>query len=162
MRLKRRRLRSTRIRLLELAVAARHASSRLGLAAIRLRNAHARTGDRELLKMLERVLKAQAALDIVATRLEAMADLGAVMGFDVGIVRRVLAEVRASAASIYPGITSMLAELENAVAEIAALAGVDVDTGEVNQKIDEAVRKILEEAATVAAHRVSQIADSST
>ena len=153
---KRRREVSPRVKLLELAVATRYAVSRLGLQAARLRTAYQHTRDEALLRMLENVVRLQAALEVLSVRLETLAHIGAVASEDLSTIRKIIADLKLAYGDIAPGISSMLADLENTVTSIASLTGIEVPTTG-TQIVDENARRILEEAELIARQRLEEL-----
>ena len=154
---RRRRERSRRMMILELAVAVRYASSRLGLAVNRVRNTYMRTGDPSLLTILEGLLHAQTVLEILALRLETLAAIGTLVGDDLGVIRGVLARLRDEYAGLQPMLDSVLSELENAAASVAAEAGIEAPPTVEGTHLSEQVSSILEEAKAVADTRLQEV-----
>lgn len=150
--------RSPRMRLLELTVAVRYAASRLGLLANRLRRTYERTGDPQLRELLNRVLYAQTALEILAVRLETLASVGAVTGEALASVRVVVRELRGSVGSLQPMLNTLLLDLDNMVAGIAAEAGIELPLeAEPRGPVGDEVRRILESAQAIAEQRLAEI-----
>lgn len=147
---------SPRVRLLELAVAARYNASRLGLLAARLRRTYERTQDPALLRMLRDVLSLQAVLEILSVRLETLAEVGAVTGDTLGLLRSVLTAARQAYGALGPSVDGMLAELENLVASIAASTGIELEAPNVG-RVGEEARRVLEEARVVAEERLGEL-----
>ncbi len=147
---------SPRVRLLELAVAARYNASRLGLLAARLRRTYERTRDPALAKMLRDVLTLQAVLEILSVRLETLAEVGAVTSDSLSLLRSVLSAARQAYGALGPSVDGMLAELENLVASIAASAGVELEVPDAGRAGEEAMR-VLEEARVVAEQRLGEL-----
>ncbi len=158
-RLRRRRERvPPRIRLLELAVATRHAASRLGLLANRVRRTYMRTGDEALLSTLESILRLQAVLDVLSVRLETLAEVGAVNAESLAAVRYALRAARESYAAVAPSAATMMAELENMVAALASETGVELpQPSEAPATVDQDAERILEEAAAIAEKRIREM-----
>ncbi|ABM81040.1 hypothetical protein [Hyperthermus butylicus] len=153
---KRRRQVSPRVKLLELAVATRYAVSRLGLQAARLRAAYQRTRDKTLLKMLENIVRLQAVLEVLSVRLETLAQIGTISSEDLYTVKQIIADLKSAYGDIAPGISSMLADLENTVTSIASLTGLEILTTGVTVA-DENARRILEEAELIARQRLEEL-----
>jgi division protein CdvB (Snf7/Vps24/ESCRT-III family) len=158
-RLRRRRREATspRIRMLELAVASRYAASRMGLLANRVRRTYMRTGDESLKAMLEKILALQAVFEIMAVRLETLAEVGAVSAETLALLRNLLREARRSYGELGPSVTSIIGELDNMIASVAAETGVEMSAPELGEtRLDEEAKKILEEARLVAEERLRE------
>ncbi|GEM_PF-6060112 len=160
-RLRRRRHRervSPRIRLLELAVAARYAASRMGLLANRIRRTYARTQDPSLEDMLRKVLALQAVFEIMAVRLETLAEVGAVTSETLALMHSVIGEARKAYGELGPAVTSIMSELDNMIASIAAEAGYELHSySEPSPSVSEEANRILAEAKLVAEQRLSEM-----
>jgi len=150
---------SPRIRLLELAVAARYAASRMGLLANRLRRAYVRTRDPSLESMLRNVLALQAVFEIMAVRLETLAEVGAITSDTLSLMRDVIAEAKKAYGELGPTVTSVLSELDNMVAAVAAESGVELDAGgaQAEARISDEAGRILEEARMIAEERLNEL-----
>ena len=153
---RRRRQKSPRIRMLELIVSIRYAVSKLGLSIAKVNATYQRTRDPSLLQLMQNLLRLQAALEVLAVRLETLANVGIVSAETLTTVRQVVAELRGKFGDIAPGITSMLADLENSIAAIATSSGVEF-TVESSPSISAEVRRILEEAEVIARQRMEEI-----
>ena len=149
--------RSPRMRLLELTVAVRYAASRLGLLANRLRRTYERTKDSRLLELLNNVLYAQTALEILAVRLETLASVGAVTGEALASVREVVRELRGAVGGLQPMLNTLLLDLDNMVAGIAAETGIELPMEEHRGPVGEEVKRILESARAIAEQRLAEM-----
>ncbi len=157
-RLKRRSVdRSPRIALLEVAVNTRYAASRLGILVTRLRNTYLRTGDEQIKVLLNKTLYIQAALEVLAVKLETRAEIGLITGEDIALTKNVLEEIKKIATIVNPGLASMLAELDNMTTSLASLVGIEPPTRGENRPIDEETRLILERARVAAEERLNEI-----
>ena len=144
--------------MLELAVAVRYASSRLGLEVNRLRRSYERTRDPALLELLRAVLHVQTVLEILAVRLETLASIGIVVSEDLSLLRDVLAAVRSKYAGLQPMLESVLFELENATAALAADTSLDVGAPQTPVVSEgRGVEEVLEEARAIAESRLREL-----
>jgi len=149
---------SPRIRLLELAVAARYAASRMGLLANRIRRTYLRTRDSSLEDMLRKVLALQAVFEIMALRLETLAEVGAVTSDTLLLMHSIVNEARKAYGELGPAVTGVMSELDNMIASIAAEAGYELrPVNEPPPAVSEEASRILEEAKMIADQRLNEL-----
>lgn len=157
LRRRRREQASPRVRLLELAVAARYAASRMGLLANRVRRTYLRTRDESLLDMLRKILALQAVFEIMAVRLETLAELRAVSADTLALLRTLLREARQAYGELGPSVTSVISELDNMISAFAAETHIELPSPNESATItSKEAEKILEEARMVAEQRLGE------
>jgi division protein CdvB (Snf7/Vps24/ESCRT-III family) len=158
---RRRQRRSPRVRILELIVSLRYATSKLGLQIAKVNAAYQRTGDPNLLRLLQSLLHLQAVLEVLTVKLETLVEVGVVSSETLNTLKQVVAELRGKYDDLAPSINSMLADLENAITAIASSTGFEF-TVEPHQPPDSEVRRILEEAEEIARQRLEEIRGSTS
>jgi len=142
--------------MLELIVSLRYATSKLGLQIAKVNATYQRTRDPSLLKLLQNLLRLQAVLEVLTVRLETLVEVGVVSSETLSTLRQVIAELRGRYDDLAPGITSMLADLENSITAIASSTGFEFSV-EHPQPISGEVKRILEEAEEIARQRLEEI-----
>ena len=132
---------------------ARIAAAKLTMLVKRLQ----RMGEDEQASELARALtRLQLALERVSVRLETLAVTGLVSAEELSVVREVVRALSTEYSTVIPGIMSSLQEIERAVAEAAAAAGVELEPPG-SGRVGEAARRILEEAERAAEERLRSL-----
>jgi division protein CdvB (Snf7/Vps24/ESCRT-III family) len=153
---RRQKRKSPRIKMLELIVSLRYATSKLGLQIAKVNATYQRTRDPNLLQLLKNLLRLQAALEVLTVRLETLVEVGAVSAETLSTLKQLFAELRVRYGDIAPAITSMLADLENAITAIASSTGYEF-TFDIPRTTSNEVKRILEEAEEIAKQRLEEI-----
>ena len=144
--------------MLELMVNLRYAVSRIGLQVARLNSAYQRTRDPRIAELMYKLLRLQAALEVLTVKLETILHVGILSSEALSTIREVVSMLRGEYGDVAPGLASMLADLENSVTAIASLTGVELPayTHQDTSLSDEA-RRILEEANIIAQQRMEEL-----
>jgi division protein CdvB (Snf7/Vps24/ESCRT-III family) len=151
LRLRRRGRKPAKIVLLEASVAARIAAAKLTMLIKRVQRVGA---EQEHVGRLVRMLtKLQLALEAISLRLETLAVTSALSVEELSAVREAVRMLEREFSTVVPGIKSVVQEIENAVTEVAALAGLELETSS-SSSISELARRILDEAEKAVEERL--------
>ncbi len=149
--IRRKRSRRPKTILLEAAVTARIAATKLTMLMKRIHRLSSR--DPSAAKLLRKLASLQLALEAVSLRLETLAVTGVTSVEELSAIREAVRMLTKEYSTVLPGIVSTLHELEASVTEAAAAANIELESAS-TASVGEAAARIIEEAEKVAEERL--------